>query len=83
MNLPLPTVATVGILRKIGVEIGIGDEIDREGEGDPSPDGDGSGDDSSTDGDETETRTVSKGVIHLSKPVSVSNLKPDSVSVCT
>jgi len=24
-----------------------------------------------------------KGVIHLSKPVSVSNLKPDSVSVCT
>jgi len=29
------------------------------------------------------TSVLSEGVIHLSKPVSVSNLKPDSVSVCT
>ena len=32
MNLPLMTVVTVRIWRKIDIEIGIGDEIDREGE---------------------------------------------------
>ena len=32
MNLPLMTVVTARIWRKIGIEIGMGDEIDREGE---------------------------------------------------